>query len=521
MALTPYQRLFSRSAGILAHITSLPSRFGIGDMGSTAYQFVDTLASAHQRLWQVLPLTPTGYGNSPYYSYSAMAGNSLLISPETLRERGFLISADLDQVPNFPDDHVDYGAVIHYKTALFEKAFANFSANRSAEEKKRFEEFCTNNEGWLDDFALFVALKDGKYGGKPWDTWEKGDRFCEKKAMTTARKTYAHAIALNKFLQYEFSVQWSALRQYTNGKGVSLVGDIPIFVAYDSADVWSKKSAFRLDNDGFPTHVSGVPPDYFSETGQMWGNPHYNWSAMEKDKFKWWGDRFAKCLELYDVVRVDHFRGFEAFWEIPFGLPNAMKGKWVHAPGVKFFTAMQKRFGKELPIIAEDLGLITPEVTALRKQFSMPGMKILQFGYESGDPSDAFLPHNYEIDCVVYTGTHDNDTTLGWFRSASDDRKRNALEYLRASSEQEVVWELIRAAYLSTALYAITPLQDILTLGTECRMNFPGKADGNWEYRLMPNQLNEWHVGMLAKLARISNRLQPIEKEPITLESTL
>lgn len=520
MALTPFQRLFSRSAGILAHITSLPCRFGVGDMGASAYQFVDFLSAAEQRLWQVLPLTPTGYGNSPYYSYSAMAGNHLLISPDKLKERGYLTESEIEQIPTFPDHRVDFSTIIPYKMGVFEKAFANFSTNASQKDKADFDTFCKNNASWLPDFALFVALKEGKYNGEPWDKWEKADRFREKKAMDAARKKYAHLIDLHTFLQYEFATEWSALRAYANSKGVAMVGDIPIFVAYDSADVWSKKDVFRLDDNARPTHVAGVPPDYFSATGQLWGNPHYNWTQMEKDGYAWWGDRFQKCMELYDVVRVDHFRGFEAFWEVPFGEATAMKGKWVEAPGQKLFKAMKKRFG-DLPVIAEDLGLITPAVTALRKEFGMPGMKILQFGYESGDPTDAFLPHNYETDSVVYTGTHDNDTTLGWFRSCDDARKRNALEYLRASSEQEVVWEMIRAAYLSTALYAIVPLQDILTLGTEFRMNFPGKADGNWEYRLLPNQLGEWHITMLSKLAKISNRLEPIEKEAITLESTL
>lgn len=523
MALSQFDRLFSRSAGVLMHISSLPGRFGIGDMGASAYQFVDFCNAAKLRLWQVLPLTPTGYGNSPYYSYSAMAGNHLLISPDKLKEHGFLSDADIASVPQFPDSRVDYGTMIPYKMGLFEKALENFTRHASVETRKSYEKFCKDNADWLDNFALYVALKTGKYDGQPWDKWEKNDRFLEKKAMDAARKKYAHLVDLHKFLQFEFAQQWLELRQYANSKGVAFVGDIPIFVAYDSADVWSKKEAFRLDDNALPTHVAGVPPDYFSVTGQLWGNPHYNWEQMEKDKFSWWGERFQKCFELYDIVRVDHFRGFEAFWEVPFGMPNAMKGKWILGPGAKLFNAMKKRFKHldRLPVIAEDLGLITPEVTALRKEFGMPGMKILQFGYEGGDPSDGFLPHNYETDCVVYTGTHDNDTTLSWFRSCSDDRKRNALEYLRASSEQEVVWEMIRAGYLSTAIFAIFPMQDILTQDTYSRMNSPGKADGNWEYRLLPNQLGEWHVGMLSKLAKLSNRLEPIEKEPVKLESTL
>ncbi|MCS6807941.1 MAG: 4-alpha-glucanotransferase [Bacteroidota bacterium] len=520
MAFTHFQRLFSRSSGILAHITSLPCRFGIGDMGPSAYQFVDFLHAARQRLWQVLPLTPTGYGNSPYYSYSAMAGNFLLISPDMLKQQGYLSDDDIASIPSFPDQRVDFARVIPYKMSLLEKAFTHFTQRASSTDKAEFERFCAENSSWLPDFALFVALKNGKYHGEPWNTWSKADRMREPNAMNAARKQYAHLIELHTFLQYEFRKQWKALRSYANSKGIALVGDIPIFVAYDSADVWSRKKEFRLDANGLPTHVAGVPPDYFSATGQLWGNPHYNWEHMEHDNFSWWSNRFHQCFELYDIVRIDHFRGFQAFWEVPYGMPNAMKGKWVLAPGRKLFQTMKERFG-DLPVIAEDLGLITPEVTALRKEFGMPGMKILQFGYESGDPTDPFLPHNYEPDCVTYTGTHDNDTTLGWFRSCTHERKRNVLEYLRASNEHEVVWEMIRAAYFSTAMYAIIPLQDILCLDTEHRMNFPGKADGNWEYRLLPHQLEETHASTLAKLARLSNRLEPVEKQPITLESTL
>jgi 4-alpha-glucanotransferase len=506
--------LFTRSAGVLMHISSLPSRYGIGDLGTSAYQFVDFLYAANQRIWQVLPLTPTGYGNSPYYSYSAMACNHLLISPDVLQKRGYLTEQDVAGVPDFPNDTVDFGAVIPAKMELLQRAFAHFQSGASVADRKAFEVFCETNKSWLENYVLFTALKTAKYGGQPWSAWEKDDRFCTPAAMQIAREKYKDTIELHTYLQYEFAVQWQELRHYATSKGVALVGDIPIFVAYDSADVWSNKGAFRLDKDGNPTVVAGVPPDYFSATGQLWGNPHYNWAVMEKDGFAWWEARFEKCFELYDIVRIDHFRAFEDFWEIPAGEKTAVKGKWVKAPGEKLFTAMQKRFGDAFSVIAEDLGEITPAVTELRKKFHLPGMKILQFGYETCNPSDAFMPHNFETDSVAYTGTHDNDTTLGWYRAASDAVKHNVHEYLYASSEEEVVWEMIRAATLSTALFAIIPMQDILTLGTEARMNLPGRAEGNWGYRLLPDQVQSAYVERLARYARLGNRLAPKPRKP-------
>lgn len=504
-----HKELFTRSSGVLLHITSLPSRYGIGDLGKSAYQFVDFLAAAGQRLWQVLPLTPTGYGNSPYYSYSAMACNHLLISPDALVQRGYLSESDVKSLPAFPDAFVDYGAVIPAKMKLLEQAFAAFQEHSTPNERAEFGVFCNANEDWLNDYTLFVALKFGKYNGEPWSAWDKEDRLGKAPALASARQRYAAMIEFHKFLQYEFYVQWRSLRRYATSKGVALIGDIPIFVAYDSADVWAHRELFRLDSEGRPTVVAGVPPDYFSTTGQLWGNPHYNWDAMQRDGFGWWGKRFEQCFKLYDIVRIDHFRAFEDFWEIPAGEKTAVKGKWVKAPGRALFNAMLKKFNGSLSVIAEDLGDITPAVTELRKEFAMPGMKILQFGYESANPADPFLPHNFEPDSVVYTGTHDNDTTLGWYRSASEAAKRTLHEYLYASTEEEIVWEMIRAGMLSTALFAITPMQDILALGTESRMNFPGRADGNWSYRLLPNQITERHIERLARYARISNRRTP------------
>lgn len=345
-----YDTLFTRSSGVLMHISSLPGRYGIGDLGKEAYQFVDFLHAAEQRLWQVLPLTPTGYGNSPYYSYSAMACNHLLLSIDALVQRGYLSEADVKTVPKFPDNAVDFEPVVAHKIVLLQQAFHSFVANSKSEDRSEYRAFCAANKGWLDDYALFTALKLTKYAGQPWNTWDKDLRLGTKTALDKARKEYDEAIRFHKFLQYEFSVQWQSLRAYANSKGVAMVGDIPIFVAYDSADVWSNQTSFRLDKEGMPTVVAGVPPDYFSATGQLWGNPHYNWDVMEKDGYAWWGNRFAKCFELFDIVRVDHFRGFEAFWEVPADEKTAINGTWVKAPGVKLFTAMKQRFEKELEI---------------------------------------------------------------------------------------------------------------------------------------------------------------------------
>lgn len=503
-----YQTLFTRSSGVLLHITSLPGGYGIGDVGKEAYEFIDFLHAAGQRLWQVLPLTPTGYGNSPYYSYSAMANNHLLISPDALVQRGYLAATDIQHLPPFSGERVDYSTAIPAKMALLHKAFQSFSQQSNADDEKKFRDFCSTHQDWLDDYALFVALKTAKYNGKPWSAWDEGDRLRKKSALTEAKRQYRTTIEFHKFLQYEFQIQWQSLKNYAESKAVAIIGDIPIFIAYDSADVWSHPSLFRLDKNRLPRVVSGVPPDYFSETGQLWGNPHYNWDEMQKSNFAWWGNRFERCFELYHIVRVDHFRGFEAFWEIPASEKTAIKGRWVKAPGFELFSAMQERFGA-LPIIAEDLGVITPEVTTLRKEFLMPGMKILQFGYESCNPTDAFLPHNFEPDCVVYTGTHDNDTTLGWFRHISEQTRQNVIEYLRPHNEEDAVWEMIRMGMFSTALFSITPMQDILTLDGEARMNFPGKADGNWEYRLQSHQIREHQIERLAMLTRLANRRIP------------
>jgi 4-alpha-glucanotransferase len=498
------QSLFSRSAGILMHISSLPGKYGIGDFGGSAYQFVDFLQASGMKLWQFLPLAPTGYGNSPYSAYSAFACNHYFISPDVLVKRGYLTETDTASTPLFSEETVEFDRVIAHKMTLLEMAYESFAEDKHEGDTKAFESFCTAQKSWLDDYALFMAIK-GENNNDDWSKWSEGQRMKTASTMTAVKKKLASRINFHKFLQFEFNRQWLELKQYANSKGIKFVGDIPIFVAYDSADVWAKKEQFRLDDRGLPTVVAGVPPDYFSATGQLWGNPHYHWDVMKKSNFSWWGDRFTRMFELFDIVRIDHFRGFEAFWEIPFGEKTAINGTWVKAPGSALFASLRKKFGN-VPIIAEDLGVITDEVTALRKESSFPGMKILQFGFESCNPQDAFLPHNYELDCVVYTGTHDNDTSLGWFRSVKRSSQEFTVQYLHANNEHELVWAMIESAFASVATMAIFPMQDVLTLGSEARLNTPGVAEGNWGWRLKPNVVAPIHLERLVKLSKKYNR---------------
>lgn len=496
---------FARTSGVLLHITSLPGRFGSGDLGHEAYQFVDSLAAAEQRLWQVLPLSPTGYGNCPYSSFSAFAGNHFLISPEKLVEHKLLTREDLQDVPPFPTDHVDFGWIIYYRMNLLRVAFENFKAlGPRTKARTEYKQFVKDNAYWLDDYALFMALKN-KYDGRSWSEWSHDDQVCAPTVRAHHEAELHDVIDFHKFLQFEFDRQWHALREYANSKNVKIVGDIPIFVGYDSADVWGGKQNFQLDDQFKPTVVAGCPPDQFAATGQRWGNPHYRWDAMKDGGFDWWIKRFEKCFELYDIVRIDHFRGFEAYWEIPGTDPTAEFGKWVNPPGMELFQTLREKFGPAA-VIAEDLGTITPEVTALRRAFGFPGMKILQFGFESCNPSDSFLPWNFENDCVVYTGTHDNDTTLGWYRAVPDHVRAFVQQSTHTDSETENVWQMIRLGMDSCATICITPLQDLLVLGTEARMNFPGKADHQWEFRFRSEQLTEATLQRLAQLTRDSHR---------------
>ena len=493
---------FPRTSGVLLHPTCLPGPFGIGDMGKSAYEFVDFLAETGQGVWQLMPLGPTGFGDSPYSCFSAFAGNPLLIDPQMLHEQNLLSSSDLEGAPSFPADRVDYGRVIPFKSSLLEKAFATFERDAGAEEKNAWEEFCRNNASWLDDYALFMALKQTRESA--WIEWEPDLVKRKPKAVEKASRDLDPLCRAHKFYQYLFFNQWKALKHYANRKGVRIIGDIPVFVAYDSVEVWANPHLFYLDKNHRPTVVAGVPPDYFSKTGQLWGNPLYRWDVMEKEGFSWWLSRFRMNLVLVDVIRLDHFRGFESYWEVPATDDTAVNGHWVKAPGEKLFQTLRTELG-EVPIIAEDLGLITPEVEELRDAFGFPGMKVLQFAFAEG-PENPYLPHNYSPNCVVYTGTHDNDTSLGWYRATSSEKERDYLRRYMASDGSEIHWDLIRLAFSSVAHTAVIPLQDILGLGGEARMNFPGKPSGNWQWRYTPDQLSQEVRGRLGEMTRVYGR---------------
>lgn len=497
-----------RSAGVLLHPTSFPGQFGIGDLGPAAFAWVDMLVRAKQQWWQILPLGPTGYGDSPYQCFSAFAGNPYLISPQLLLDDGLIEFRDLAGV-SFPPSRVDYGPVIQFKLRILAQAWRRFREGAATKLHDAFDEFVRAQSDWLDDYALFMAIKD-THQGRSWLEWANPARLRDASFLKKARTDLSDAIGVHQFGQFLFFRQWQRVKAYANERGIKIIGDIPIFVSGDSADVWASPELFALDKDRRPSFVAGVPPDYFSATGQLWGNPHYNWPAMEKSKFAWWIARFRATFRLVDVVRLDHFRGFEAYWEIPAAAPNAIKGRWVKAPGVALMETLQKTFG-ELPIIAEDLGVITPEVDALRRRFGLPGMRILQFAF--GDRAEnRFLPHNYDQNTLVYTGTHDNDTSQGWYRSANDGEKDHFRRYL-ARDGSDAAWDLIRAAWSSVANLAIAPLQDVLNLGTEARMNFPGKPQGNWAWRFQAEQLSPWILDRLADLTQLYGREKPEKKE--------
>jgi 4-alpha-glucanotransferase len=471
---------FQRASGILLHPTSLPSRFGIGDLGQAAYEFIDFLDSSGQKLWQILPLGPTGFGNSPYMSYSAIAGNPLLVSPDALKEQGWLTEDDFTL--ELPTDFVDFDRVIAYKNKLFKTAYENF--RRSTHDD--FEKFCQTEASWLDDYAMFMALSEINHG-TAWNTWEPAIAKRDPKALAEIAKNQEYRVTFQKFLQFQFFTQWSNLKDYANSKNIQIIGDIPIYVAHNSADVWTRPENFKLDPEMLePAQMAGVPPDYFSKTGQLWGNPVYDWDVLEKTNFAWWIDRFKSMLKSVDIVRIDHFRGFEAFWQVAAGEETAMRGKWVKAPGIKLFETLKHKLGS-LPILAEDLGMITPEVEALLKQFEFPGMRVLLFGF-GGDSSNNYLPHNYVTNSLVYTGTHDNDTSLGWWLKASKHEKQFLSAYLdypsgKLVSSDEISWKLIRMALSSVSDLAIIPLQDVLGLDNSARMNRPGTVIGNWSWR--------------------------------------
>jgi 4-alpha-glucanotransferase len=504
-----------RACGLLLHPTSLPGPDGIGTLDSHYLeQWLDFLVAAGQTYWQVLPLVPTGYGDSPYAGLSAFAGNPLLIPSEMLVELGLVGRHRLRDRPDGPQQRVDYGTVITWKQALLTEAGERFAASAPEAWRADFEAFCAAEASWLDDYALFRALKDA-HGGRSWDTWPPALRDREPAALEAARRELRAAVTLHQFQQWLFFRCWQRTRQACRRRRLRIIGDVPIFVAYDSADVWANRELFKLNAQGRPTHVAGVPPDYFSATGQLWGNPLYRWQRMAADGFRWWLDRMRHMLRLVDVVRLDHFRGFAACWTIPATAPTAATGRWVKTPGRKLFAVMKRAFGV-LPIIAEDLGVITPDVVALRDAFGFPGMRVLQFAF-SGDPNNHDLPHNHVPNAVVYTGTHDNDTTVGWYASrpgVGSTRDAERIEHERAfcraylnTTGVEIHWDFIRAAYASVAHTAIVPMQDVLGLGSEARMNLPASDHGNWSWRCRPDDFAASIAKRLRELAYMYGRL--------------
>lgn len=506
---------FPRCSGILLHITSLPSRCGIGDLGPGAYEFADFLAAAGQKLWQVLPLNPTGYADSPYQCFSAFAGNPLLLSFNRLREQGLLTAADVERIPSFPEDSVDYGPVITFKYALLRRAAQAFIADGARRDHAAFDRFCETASPWLDDFALFMAYKDTRRENT-WATWDEPVRQRDPQALSNLRARLEPHIKAHKFYQFEFFRQWERLRAYCRERGIRFMGDVPIYVAHDSADVWTHRELFHIDERGLPSIVAGVPPDYFSATGQLWGNPIYRWEVLAANGYAWWIERFRASLNLFDMVRLDHFRGFEAYWEIPAGEKTAMNGRWVKGPGEPFLAKLQDAFG-ELPIVAENLGVITPEVESLRHQFRLPGMSLLQFAFGKDPQGPSFRPHNYSRDLAAYTGGHDNDTTVGWWsssggadstRTPEDVRKEKAFAraYLDLHDDGDMHWTMIRAVMASVANIAIVPLQDVLGLGTEARMNLPGTTSGNWKWRYPSGALTAAHAERLRSLCASYDR---------------
>jgi 4-alpha-glucanotransferase len=500
-----------RSSGLLLHVTSLPSHGGIGDLGPAAYAFADFLAAAKQQWWQVLPLGPTGYGNSPYAGLSAFAGNPLLVSLEFLAEWGWLDRERLGELPGH-EGHVDFEAVSARKLPLLEEAARNFLARRANHEEQgeqweRFERFRAANAGWLTDWALYSVLRR-KFGYACWNEWPEAVARREPEALAAARKELAAEIAVAEAIQFAFDEQWMRLRNYCAERGIRFLGDIAIFVNFDSADVWAYPEIFDLDEKLSPVRVAGVPPDYFSATGQRWGNPLYRWDVLERQGFAWWVERVRRARVLYDAMRLDHFRGFEAYWSIPAEEETAVNGEWVKAPGDALFETLARELG-ELPFLAEDLGVITPEVDALRERFGLPGMRVLQFGF-SGRGAHMHLPHRYERNSVVYTGTHDNDTTRGWWEHGASREEKAAVEvYLHPgldASEHGVVWAMIRAAATSVADICLYPVQDVLELGSEARMNVPARAKGNWGWRVGEGAWNDDVAAKLALLTEVTDR---------------
>ncbi|MBN2124652.1 MAG: 4-alpha-glucanotransferase [Deltaproteobacteria bacterium] len=501
----------NRESGILLHITSLPSSFGIGDLGPAAYRFVEFLADADQRCWQILPLNPTdlAYGNSPYHSGSAFAGNPLLISPELLVRDGLLSPEQMASPPRFPRERVDFQAVVDYKGSLLQWAFERFKEKDAPAD---YFAFCDENAYWLHDFALFAALKS-HYRGRVWSEWPGELRDRDPEALDRALQALSGEVDREKFIQYLFFRQWRELRRTCAEKGIQIIGDLPIYVVYDSADLWVHPHLFNLDQDKRPLTAAGVPPDYFSETGQLWGNPVYRWEVMRRNGYAWWRQRISHNLALYDILRMDHFRGFVGYWEVPAGEKNAVKGRWIQAPAMDFFKHITEAF-PSLPAIAEDLGTITPDVTEVMDHFGFPGMKVLLFAFGGNLGTNPYVPHNHVENCVLYTGTHDNNTVRAWFEEeAAEEDKARLFTYIgREIPSDNIHWELIRMAMMSVSRTVVFPMQDILGLGAESRMNRPSKKDGNWQWRLLPEQISPELAERLREMVRIYGRNAPADR---------
>ena len=488
-----------RESGILMHITSLPSPYGVGTMGKEAYRFVDFLQEGGQKCWQILPLNPTGYGDSPYQSCSTYAGNPYLIDLDLLVEAGLLQQEEISTIHwSDREDKVDFGLLYNNRERVLRLAYSRFGGSEA------FDAFCRDNGLWLSDFALFMALK-AKYQGKPWYEWEQNLKFREPNTLWEARHELQEEIRFYSFVQYLFQTQWEALRSYAHKAGVRIIGDVPIYVPYDSVDVWSNPELFQLDETLAPTSVAGCPPDAFSEDGQLWGNPLYRWDVMERNGFVWWKNRLAAAQKRYDVVRFDHFRGFEAYWSVPYGDTTARNGQWIKGPGEAFIHTVQTAL-PELELIAEDLGFLTQEVLDLRDNSGLPGMKILEFAFDSREPSD-YLPHTYPANSVCYTGTHDNMTMRQWFDTATPEAIAYATEYMTLSEAEGLVWGVIRTAMASISDLCITPMQDLLDLGADARMNFPGtQTSANWTWRMLPGKADSALANKIRRLTVLYGR---------------
>nr|WP_068268560.1 4-alpha-glucanotransferase [Caviibacter abscessus] len=487
-----------RKAGILLHPTSLPGKYRVGTLGKECKKFIDFLEKSKQSLWQVFPLGPTGYGDSPYQCFSAFAGNPYLIDLENLVELGLLSEEDIKVCYSEDDNYVDYGKLYEIKNPLLEKAYDKHELLND-----EFVEFKKENSSWLDNYTLFISIKNYNQGAS-WDVWDKDIKFREPKAIEKYEKLLAEQIDKQKFIQFLFFKQWKEIKKYANSKNIQIIGDIPIFVAFDSADAWANTDIFLFDNDLKPCCVAGVPPDYFSATGQLWGNPLYNWDKMRETGYKWWIERIGANLSVCDIIRIDHFRGFESYWEIPYGEQTAINGKWVKGPGIDFFNKLKETFG-ELNIIAEDLGILTDEVVKLKESAGLPGMKILQFAFD-GDMTNDYLPHNFEQNCVVYTGTHDNDTTQGWYNSLNDEERNRVKSYINNWDDAGIVWNLIRLTHNSIAKFSIIPMQDYLCLDSRARINTPGVSSGNWMFRIKENAMSDELANSIADLTKNSGR---------------